>query len=612
MGKNERITEGLVRKSLERVGITAENGFILEEQKSANPRIEKLLKSASKSGNGVGKPEFILTKNDDNDFLIIIECKAETKDHASAGLDQYKDYAVDGALLYASNLAKEYDVIAVGISGQSEKEILISTYLHPKGAASAAILLDENGAPIVQIIPWDRYIKRATFDPARAAARHTDLMRFSRELHNYMRDYAKITEAQKPLLVSGVLLALMDKGFERAYTSYDGEDLAQKTFQAIRDGISKAQLGDNQEAKKKAVINAFSFIEHHPELHRIDSKKNESPLLHIIRDLHTHVQPFTYDYYDFDIIGNFYGEFIRYTGGDGKGLGIVLTPKHITDLFADLAKINKNSVVLDICAGTGGFLISAMKKMTEGVSADERRRILEHSLIGIEQEPQMFALAVSNMILRGDGKTNLYQGSCFDEDLFSKVKGKASAGFINPPYSQKGESLHEWDFITRMLDGLQQNATGIAIVPMSLAIAPHPLRERVLKEHRLEAVMSMPDDLFYPIGVVTCIMVFTAHVPHESDKLHESWFGYWKSDGFRKDKVKGRIPTERWPEIRAEWLETFRRKEIPGKCVWKKVGPGDEWCAEAYLETDYGSLSEQSFEHMIKQYLLFKELGPAL
>src|SRR3989344_1042429 len=204
--KNERITEGIVRKLLEKSGITAENGFVTEEQKSANPRIEKSLKSASKSGDGAGKPEFIITKRGDNDFVVIVECKADTKFHASASLDQYKDYAVDGAILYASHLAREYDVIAIGVSGQSEEDLLISTYLYPKGAPSASVLSDENGVPIAGILSWDRYMARATFDPARAAARHADLMKFSRELHNYMRDYAKITEAQKPLLVSGVLV----------------------------------------------------------------------------------------------------------------------------------------------------------------------------------------------------------------------------------------------------------------------------------------------------------------------------------------------------------------------------------------------------------------------
>ena len=596
MSKNEKKTENLARRLLKQVGIFDNDNFIVEEQRSDNPIIQKLLKSTSKSGAGFGKPEFIIRKKDDNDFLMIIECKADTKYHESKNKDLYRDYAVDGALLYGSNLAQTFNVIAIGISGENEANSKISTYLYPKNSSTYTDLLDENNQKIQKILNWNRYIERAKFDPALAKARHVDLMKFSRELHDYMRDYAKITEAQKPLLVSGVLLALMDKGFEVAYKKYEGEELARETFNSVTKIIEKAELGDTHETKKRAVINAFSFIAHHPELQKVDIKRNESPLLHIIRDLHMHVQPFTKDHYDFDIIGNFYGEFIRYTGGDGKGLGIVLTPKHITDLFAELAKLDKNSIILDICAGTGGFLISAMKKMTERVSAEEKKYILSNSLIGVEQEPQMFALAVSNMILRGDGKTNLYQGSCFDDTLFNKIKGKATSGFMNPPYSQKGDNLHEWDFIIRMLNGLSKNATGIAIVPMSVAIdTKHPLREKLLNEHRLEAVMSMPDDLFYPIGTVTCIMVFTAYTPHNNNERHESWFGYWKNDGFRKDKILGRIPTDKWSIIHEEWLDMFRRREIIGKSIWKKVNPNDEWCVEAYIETDFSSLSETDF-----------------
>ncbi|MCX6717747.1 MAG: N-6 DNA methylase [Candidatus Taylorbacteria bacterium] len=606
MSKNEKKTENLCRRLLIDVGIFNNNDFVVEEQKSDSPIIEKLLKNASKSGSGVGRPEFIIRKKDDNEFLLVIECKADTKYHESKNKDLYKDYAVDGALLYGVNLARAFNVIVVGISGEDENNSKISTYLYPKNSSNYVDLLDENNQKIQKILNWDRYIERAKFDPALAKIRHSDLMKFSRELHDYMRDYAKITEAQKPLLVSGILLALMDKGFEVAYRKYEGEELAIETFNSIQKIIEKAELGDTHETKKKAVINAFSFIAHHPELQKIDTKKNESPLLHIVRDLHIHVQPFTKDHYDFDIIGNFYGEFIRYTGGDGKGLGIVLTPKHITDLFAELAKLDKNSVVLDICAGTGGFLISAMKKMTEKVSAEEKVKILSNSLIGIEQEPQMFALAVSNMILRGDGKTNLYQGSCFDDSLFDKIKGKANVGFMNPPYSQKGDNLHEWDFIIRMLDGLSKNSTGIVIVPMSLAIdTKHPLREKLLKEHRLEAVMSMPDDLFYPVGTVTCIMVFTAHTPHNSDEHHETWFGYWKNDGFRKDKVLGRIPKTNisWENLKKEWLTSFsNKKDIPGFSVRKIVNEKDEWCVEAYLETDYSLLKAENFLNSVYKF----------
>ena len=590
------------------VAISDSAGFCIEEQKSENPRINRLLQSASKSGNGAGRPEWIISRVDNNDFLLIIECKADPRHHESPKRDQYNDYAVDGVLLYASHLAKEYNVIAIAVSGQTEQELKISTYLHPKGTTAPSILCDTKKVPVKDIISWQDYIRYATYDENLANARKRDLNRFSRDLHNYLRDYAKITVAQMPLLVSGVLIALMEKGFKVAYPKYVGSELAQKTFQAIKDEISQTTLGVNQDEKKRAIINAFSFIEYHPELQKIDKKKNESPLEHIVREIDSEMKPFTHDRFDFDVIGNFYGEFIRYTGGDAQGLGIVLTPKHITELFVDLAKLDKNDKVLDTCCGTGGFLISAMKKMTEGVGEEERKKILEKSLIGIEQEPSMFALAVSNMILWGDGKTNLYQGSCFDEEIFKQVKNQASVGFINPPYSQKGENLHEWDFVIQLLNALQKNATGIVIVPMSLAIAQHPLRERLLKEHRLEAVMSMPDDLFYPVGVVACIMVFTAHVPHESDKHHESWFGYWKDDGFRKDKKEGRIPTNRWPSIREEWLDMFRKKAIAGESVWKKVDMNDEWCAEAYLETDYSNVTEEDLKLVLKKYVAFKIL----
>ncbi len=607
MSKNEKITENITRKKLEAVGITEENGFLIEEQVIQNALIKKLLPSKTEIGSGKGRPEFLISKVGEKDFLIVIECKADVKFHESLNRDQSASFAVDGVLLYASKLSQEYNIIAIAVSGQTKEELKISTFLFPKGSSINSILTDTKKVPISDIISWEQYIRYATYDENLANSRKKDLSRFSRDLHNYLRDYAKITVAQMPLLVSGILIALMEKGFKVAYQKYIGPELAQKTFQAIKDQINKTTLGVNQDEKKRAIINAFSFVEYHPELQKVDKKKNESPLENIVHQIDSEMRPFTQDRFDFDVIGNFYGEFIRYTGGDAQGLGIVLTPKHITELFVDLAKLDKNDKVLDTCCGTGGFLISAMKKMTEGVGEAERKKILEKSLIGIEQEPSMFALAVSNMILWGDGKTNLYQGSCFDEEIFKQVKNQASVGFINPPYSQKGENLHEWDFVIQLLNALQKNATGIVIVPMSLAIASHSLREQLLKEHRLEAVVSMPNDLFYPVGVVACIMVFTAHVPHNSDPHHESWFGYWKDDGFRKDKIQGRIPTDKWPKIKQKWLVDFTNKKIaPGVSVRKKVGIDDEWCAEAYLETDYSDVSEKSFENELKKYAYFK------
>jgi type I restriction enzyme M protein len=93
---NERNTEKIVRSHFEKF-----SGIHIEEQISDNPKIDKLLKTASKKGNGKGKPEFLITYSNNSDLLIVVECKAHTAKHESQNRDKFTDYAVDGALLYA-------------------------------------------------------------------------------------------------------------------------------------------------------------------------------------------------------------------------------------------------------------------------------------------------------------------------------------------------------------------------------------------------------------------------------------------------------------------------------------------------------------------------------
>jgi type I restriction-modification system DNA methylase subunit len=253
-----------------------------------------------------------------------------------------------------------------------------------------------------------------------------------------------------------------------------------------------------------------------------------------------------------------------------------------------------------------------MSQMMRGAHTEaERLRVKSDGLIGVEQQPNMFALAASNMILRGDGKANLFQGSCFDTAIATAVKQKTpDVGMLNPPFSQGDDGLHELRFIQQMLSLLKEGGTGVAIVPMSCAISPNKIREELLREHTLEAVMSMPSDLFYPVGVVCCVMVFTAHKPH-AESNRKTWFGYWKDDGFMKTKHRGRIDMHgTWPSIRDRWVESFRNREVhPGESVLKAVEAKDEWCAEAYMETDYSKLTQADFESVVKDYAIFKLLG---
>lgn len=607
MSKNERITENIVRDYLRDFHYyDSDNGITVEEQKSENENIKKLLKGASKQGGtGSGYPEFIIQSKEVRDFIIIFECKASTKDHESETRDKPKNYAVDGVLHYASKLSKNFNVIAVAVSGQSKSELKVDTFLHPRGSSNYKCLTNKDGKKIKHILSCADFIKHGTFDPEVERKRYSDLMAFSRELHEFMRDHAKLTESEKPLLVSGTLIALKNTAFSKSYNYLEPAELQEEWLKSIKKEIEKAEI---PHSKKTNMVQPYSSIAVHPELGKSTKSYPKGNLHELISRINEHVWPFISVYHNFDVVGQFYGEFLKYTGGDKKALGIVLTPRHITDLFCEIANINMNTKVLDICCGTGGFLVAAMNHMIRDAETEaDVLRIKREQLIGVEQQPNMFALSASNMILRGDGKANLHQGSCFDDAIQRDLKKyKSDVGLINPPYSQSDEDLHELVFVKTMLDNLKKGGIGVAIVPMGRAIAPHPVREELLKHHTLIASMSMPDELFYPVGTVTCILVFEAHKPHEATKK-KTWFGYWKNDGFIKDKVLGRVDLHhKWEDIKSSWIESYRNlDEIPGQSIKSYVGANNEWCAEAYMETDYGHITEDDLKKKIKEYLVF-------
>lgn len=612
---NERATEDIVREHFKQHGLPQQR---LEEQTSSVPSVRAALATASKRGLGIGKPEFVITfPVTAPKLVIVVECKQNINRHESPGRDKPQDFAVDGVLHYSEHLAKHFDVIGIAVSGTDPAHIKVSTFRQLKGSALAEPLPSRYG-PVDRLVPSGDYIRLLTYDPAVRARTEAELISFSRTLHNYMRDYAKIAETDKPLVVSGILLALRDQAFSQIWSNLKKpKDLAREVYGAI---ARVAKDADIPEDNREVMLDPYSFIKVHPELSR-PGKDNQSPLYKLIADIDEHVRPFLDTYHDVDVIGQFYGEFLRYTGGDRRGLGIVLTPRHLTELFALIANVGPNDVVLDTCAGTGGFLIAAMIEMDQKAGPDEElhSRIRRHQLVGVEQQPNMFALAVSNMILRGDGKANLYQGSCFDPEIIQQLKNgqatrheRPNVGLINPPFSQKGEGMHELDFIEVLLDILRPGGTAAVVVPMSCAIASHPTRNRLLAKHTLVAEMSLPNDLFGNIGLVCCCLVFKAHQPH-AQSLQPTWFAYWKDDGFIKKKGQGRIDFNgRWPTIRDEWVAAFHsRAVIPNVSVTRKVTADDEWSAEAYLETDYSALSRRDFELTVRKYAIFKLLQEA-
>ncbi len=275
--------------------------------------------------------------------------------------------------------------------------------------------------------------------------------------------------------------------------------------------------------------------------------------------------------------------------------------------MCEVANVNKNSKVLDICCGSASFLITAMVKMFQEANRSEVDNIRAQQLYGVEINDDLYSLAIANMIIRRDGKSNIYYGDCFDVKIKSELKEKAiNVGLINPPYSQSDKV--ELEFLEQLLEILVVGGVGVCVVPTSCAIGTKfkDVRERLFKKHSLKAVFSMPNEIFHPTGTVTCVMVWEAHRPHNIEE--EVFFGYYKDDGLVKRKKLGRIDHyDKWNDIKKEWLDLYKNKDVKtGLSVRKSINHRDEWLAEAYMETDYSNLTEEDFVKTIKNYVAYQ------
>lgn len=490
-----------------------------------------------------GTPDFTVVL-DDSETIIVIECKPSLEEHSIfSNVEDYENYgygsptetenyAINGALWYASFLKSDYDVVAIGVSGQNTTECRVTSFVWPKDGEHTDIKLLEDGHitdSLVSIMQYEKDINVALnrFAATENAVRK-ELRRYTLSCANFLRSNG-IEDNSKAGFVSAIILGLTnhESRLYKATKAAIDRKHSTKSKYMISDSMGKdsvkllkyALYGEGDEydsdyipgiwdidkipkGKRTSLKKFYEALLAKDELVQAPKGKDkyfpdgDTVLACCIYSLYENVIIVLEKYNGIDVMGEFYTTFLRFTKGNAKEKGIVLTPTHITELFCDIAEyfldkpLNENTKVLDICCGTGAFLISALNRIKQNISSehlsDDIKSIRyenaqKNSLIGVERDASMYALAYANMRFHGDGKSNLFNCSSLLIDSYAPADesgqtystsgkiplhqalaefGDIDVAMINPPYSmgKKDESsTQEYPLVCQINELVDKN-----------------------------------------------------------------------------------------------------------------------------------------------------------
>lgn len=435
-----------------------------------------------------------------------------------------------------------------------------------------------------------------------------------------------ISEKLRSQFVGTCLLALKN-GLDYSTTTLTSRQIRARFGEVLEDLLS----GDIKKAEKLSLLNrnvlesqdvrTLEIAEFREILQFIDEN-----ILPFINDKSTSGQ---------DLLNLFFVTFNKYVGKSDKNQAF--TPDHITDFMSKICGVNKHSIILDPCCGSGSFLVRAMTQALDDCATEsEQINVKKNQIYGIEYDENVYGLATTNMLIHSDGNSNIKQGSCFD---FADIIKEAKPNIIlmNPPYNAQRkhmpkEYVDTWNkdkkedptkgfyfvkYICDTLNSINSQATLAVLLPVACAIGTSKeiadIKEEILKENTLDAVFTLPSEVFYPgASASACCMVFKIGKKHNDISNPDTFFGYYKDDGFKKKKNLGRIEqidnhgNSKWVEIEKKWIDLYRnRKSIDGFSATHKVGADDEWLCEAYMKTDYSTLTQKDFQKTINEYLAY-------
>lgn len=627
---------------------------------SFNERLKKALQGGSKTKTktGFGIPDFNITKYQ---CPVIIEnklgtkrFKAETKDGIKFDDASVSGFAINGAIHYARCIIDSgnnyHEVVALAVAGNNENDVHIAVY-YVYGATANSFKLIENTKNfnfLENEQSFTAFLHKARLkeEEKRQIVQITSerLRQTSKNLNKLMHNH-NITASQRVLYVSGSLLAMQDiqeqqvSGVKKRNEGLTPEKLTGSSLDGSRDGelivrrIEQFLKHKNIDADKSKLMLA-SFQEISKDSQRDEPCVNDKKVAEFLEaDSSINKQIFTFLYEqvfknvdvvadDIDIMGEMYSEFLKYALGDGKELGIVLTPRYVTAMMAEILEITAESRVMDLAAGSAGFLIAAMKLMIAKAEAElqkdstpfkeKKHKIKAEQLLGVELNAEMYTLAATNMILRGDGSSNIQKANTFStpEKLYADFD--ADRLLLNPPFSYKENGM---PFMAFGLDKMKKGGLGAIIIQDSAGSGKaRNTNQQILKKHTMLASIKMPVDLFQPMaGVQTSIYVFQAGTPHNFDKTVK--FIDFRNDGYKRTSRSLQeidSPDERYQDIVKIYRAGHKAKVHAGlwdiEAVYTEdfiTDSGDDWNFDQHKKVDTKP-TLQDFKKTVSDYLAWE------
>ncbi len=632
-----------------------------------NAEIDNALKSApSKSGgSGANFPDVkLLIKTKSLRYIpVMIEVKGKKGDLVKYNNDgdidnktkegtpnfaTIRKYAVNGAIHYATaivNHTPSYkEAIAIGVNGYYEGDKLIyelavyyvsqDNYCIPKEVGTFSDLSFLSSKHIDSFIEKVDELNLTEAEIEKKAKEfENEIETKLKRLNQTMQDTLKISVGSRVELVAGMIMAGLgvdDKVAPLEIVELKGESGAKSNDGHIIINKIDSFLAERNlpQEKKEMIINDLSRVFIYSDLWK--PINGESKLKSVYSIVKNDIMPIFTSAKHLDFTGklfNVLNEWVDIPDSDKND--VVLTPRYVTELMAKLAEVNMDSYVWDYATGSAGFLVSAMKLMIKDAEsrikspdelAEKIKKIKHDQLLGIEKRADIYMLAVLNMILMGDGSSNIVH-----EDSLTEYKGKYEQGelkgkdfpanvfLLNPPYSAPGKGFI---FVEKALQKMKSGKAAILIQENAGIKNGLPYTKRILENNTLVASIHMADIFKGKAGVQTAIYLFNVGVPHSEKQIVR--FIDFTNDGYtRQNRKKATQKTnlkntdhaiERYEEVvnlalyGRQYLHYLTDSEFIEDTVSLN---GDDWTFEQHVNVNTIP-NENDFRLVLKEYMGWK------